>query len=86
MMATHTFNRYGRFVSESKNLRGVVDNARKHYGVRKIIVRAIKDSRFAVFVEFNYWDGYYSVTNFADVTVCLDWIEKRYPCRTHYIK
>jgi hypothetical protein len=83
-MTTHTFKPDGRFHSESRNLRGVIDNAKRR-GVKAISVSELKDSRWATLVKVVYDDGFYSLTNFMDGGVCRDFLEKRWPGKVTYL-
>lgn len=76
-MTTHTFKPDGRFHSESKNLRGVLDNARRR-GVKRVDILLLTNSRYETKVTVTYSDGYYSLCNFADAGVCRTFCEKRW--------
>ena len=77
-MTTHTFKPDGRFHSESKNLRGVLDNARRR-GVKSVTISSLRDSRYATLVKVTYADNYWSLCNFADAGICQEFCEKRWP-------
>ena len=80
-MTTHTFKQDGRFHSESKTLRGVRDNARRR-GVQSILIQPMpfgRSTRYKTHVTIRYIDGFYSLTNFADVGICRNFFNKRWP-------
>lgn len=79
-MTTHTFKPDGRIHSESKNLRGVLDNARQR-GVKSVSITTLDParSRYATLVKITYDDKFYSLCNFMDETICRDFFNKRWP-------
>lgn len=77
-MTTQTFKPDGRFHSESKNLRGVIDNARRR-GVSRVVIQKLKDSRYATLCKVTYHDRFYSLCNFADSTICFEFFNRRWP-------
>lgn len=79
-MTTHTFSPEGVFKSESKNLRGLLDNAKRR-GVERINILPLPDNGgwWEAQVRATYLDGYYSVTNFASLEICKRFFEKRWP-------
>jgi len=77
-MSTHTFKPDGRFHSESKNLRGVLDNARRR-GVKRVIICKLRGSRYETLVKVVYTDDFYSLCNFADAGICHEFFTKRWP-------
>lgn len=78
-MTTQTFKPDGRFHSESKNLRGVRDNARRHGNVAAVRISALTASRYTTLVKVVYTDGFYSLCNFMDATICHDYFNRRWP-------
>jgi hypothetical protein len=80
-MTTHTFKPDGRLHSESKNLRGVLDNARRR-GVKRITLTRITNSRYDMLCKMTYCDDFYSLYNFADEGICRDFHLKRWPSVT----
>jgi len=78
-MTTQTFKPDGRFHSESKNLRGIIDNARRHGNVSAVRITELANSRYATLVKVEYTDGFYSLCNFADTTICQNYFNRRWP-------
>lgn len=79
-MTTQTFKPDGRIHSESKNLRGVLDNARRR-GVAKVLITTLDParSRYATLVKVTYNDDFYSLCNFMDATICHNFFYRRWP-------
>lgn len=69
--------RDGRQVARSRNLRGIVDYARKH-GMDYVNVDEIRseDEQGAI-VTFNFSDGAWSIVTFNDYFVAVDYVARR---------
>ena len=85
-MTVQTFRPDGSLRSESKNLRGILDNASRR-GVSGISVEPITgDTSWDVVVCVEYYDNFYSVTKFASAKLCSEFLEKRWPGKVRYLR
>ena len=68
------FNSDGKQISTSKNLRGIMDRTRK-LGAAGMKVH-VAHSHLDCIVYFKWIDGSYSVTDFADSSVAIEWVNR----------
>ena len=78
-MTTRIFNPQGELHSKSKNLRGLLDNAR-HRGVKEVTLSRMTPSCTSVMIMFN--DNFYGYTIFADFSIAKTFCMKRWPKKT----
>lgn len=77
-MTTQIINPQNQCVSEGRNLRIMLDHARKRGGVKRITIGRITDSRFhEAIVNVFYNDGFRAVTNFASYDHAIEWAQTR---------
>lgn len=77
-MNTHIFNKEGGFYRSGRDLRTVMYHAKKRK-VKSIVMKAEDSKTYAVMVLMEFMDGFSARYNFASVSICKEFHEKRWP-------
>lgn len=72
---TIVYDHTGAIIARSKNLRGLLDHARRVPPVSARLVRFSYDGPYQLRVKFS--NGSYAIAPFADWRVAADWIKAR---------
>jgi hypothetical protein len=82
---TVTIFRNGQEVKHSRNLRGILDYARKVSPVNSaLVVESPKDA--SARVEFYFLDGAICITEFASAVVARNWLHARRSWGRYYVQ